>query len=428
MSEEGVLKKQKSIDNGTVVCFLMRECGVTTVEEAKRWKANPLACIQNQVDPWLMNSSWYRTERLTTAPLWEPEYDGKPVSFMLRFAHMWVPSQLPIPENQPLMAENPAHVVRCTGFPRLYTYLMNTSDDDDDAFLMLIKSGNTPLVDRVMIHLTTEHLLRTQRKSHIVQQDIMHWLGLCYGQPDTTLVGWLLHQRYGNGVFEAALFHAIGLPYMVHLRRPIPAQTWPAIGNKPIRGYAAKAWSMAIRANQWKLSTGEPMGEALFIDIGLAFQHDSVDSEKRRDVPTALTFTLVLRWLLGQGQGRTAFQMARTCRMGLWCYHSILIPTDWGPMMRPSDVKHHIMNRYFGDEDARFVSSNASGFTIDTPHRGGRVTEDYHVPEISDASFLTMDPYMVVARRLSRRRIDICAVACRALAIGNNWDKSLFSL
>lgn len=329
----------------------MRDCGVTTETEADRWIADPLGQVENHVQPWLNESSYYVTQRLTTPPPWEPEFDGKPVAFMLRFAHMWAPAQLPLPAHQPA---GPANMIRYTGFPRLYTALISLEeDDDDDAFLMLLRHGVTALVDRVMIHLGVDRLLESHDDGSV--QSIVTEISTIYGKG---LVSWLLQQRYGNGVFEAALFHAIGLPYILHTRRIIPAQAWPSVGMEPIEGEARRAWSYCINAKQWP---DQPSYGAM--DIIYAFEIDSLEKERNRIVRIGLTFTLILRWLHQNNQ--VSSQMARTCRMAYCCYHVIF--------------------------------KNAS------PWVGSAVA--------------TNDPYLFVANRLSRRRKEAMEQTTRALRL-----------
>jgi hypothetical protein len=392
------------------ISYLVREYGFTTQQEAERWIADPRACVE-EIEQWMReSSSYYSTQRLTTPPPWEPAYDGKPVAFMMRFANLWMPRELPIvPET---MVGGPTNLVSCVGFPRRYTALIELPAPplETDAFLMLIKHGMADLVDRVVIHLAVDFLRTLHCKTRKVVELVASIFCRLYG--NNNMVGWLLRQRYENGVFEAALLHAIGLPYMLKMRRIVPIQTWPCIGNAPLVGNAVRAWSIAMNANQWRRQEGSDS-----IAIQCAFEEDSLMQPKNRVIPASLTFTLVLQWLLHHGQIRSAFQMARTCRTALCCYHSLLIPTYWGFTMEDRrQLKRLMMRRYFGEEGARLLSSDKNGFIV----QHSLVIlgpEPYHIPAVSDWFASAVDPYHIFSTRLSQRRRDVFAVAARAAMI-----------
>lgn len=389
----------------------MREHGINNEEEANRWMSDPFGYIKNQVEPWLQASSWYMTERPAWAPTWEPLYDGKPVAFMLRFANMWAPRQLPLPLGQ---EAGPSNLVKCAGFPRVYTSVLQKRKGED-AFLLLLQSGMTELVDRVVMFLILDNYydgpqsletkaLVTQTTSQLTQRYAQH-----------PFVCWLVKERYSGGVLEGAFFHAIGLPYIVHCGEVIPAQTWPVVGQSPISGSANDAWSLAVlsRLSNPIYNNYSVAIEPFAYEIGNRFLADSLETERDRTITTSVTYALVLRWLLHHGLGRTAFQMARVCRLSLCVYHSILIPTYWG-FMQGAEFKDRIMRRYFGDDGgAQFLGSDANGFRVLLSLSNVIKDEPYHLPALHQGETHSMDPYCAFSS--SPRRAEVFAQAFRGM-------------
>jgi hypothetical protein len=297
---------------------------------------------------------------------------------------------------------SPSNLQKYSGFPRLYT---SSIDSNDDALIMLLRHGITALVDRVMIHYAVEDLY--QAKSRRVIKNLRERLSQRYG--NQSLVTWLLHYRYGNGVFEAALFHAIGLPYVLHLRRIIPAQAWPVIIDQPIEGDAFMAWHLLRKARKDSdLICDEWMVKELF-------EKKSLNRHRDRGVRIGLTFTLILKWLLDHNQGRAAFQVARTCRAALCCYHTILMPND---MHAYSWTGETILRHYFGgggggEERWHFIESNETSFVIFNGIQF--IQQGYRIPFMSVETVSMLDPYQYFSAKLSTRRNKIFSITAMAI-------------